>query len=170
MGRDDALRSAQERAISIIQRKQSAALHSAKASGRLGEGLRCTVSSDELDVRMDMPKAFGGDGSAPSPGFFVRAGLIGCVAIGIKMTAAREGIPLESVDVDVEMDFDDGALFGLGDNTAAPLETRLTITLKSPAPWSAVGEMVRRALAVDPYYLAIRDAQRVNFTLVAKQA
>ncbi len=170
MDRDDAIRSAQERAISIFQRKQSAALSSAKVSGRLDEGLRCTVSSDELDVRMDMPKALGGDGSAPSPGFFVRAGLIGCVAIGIKMTAAREGIPLESVDVDVEMDFDDGAMFGLGDNTAAPLETRLTITLKSPAPRAAVEEMARRALAADTYYLALRDAQRVNFTLVADQA
>jgi OsmC-like protein len=119
---------------------------------------------------MDMPKAFGGDGSAPTPGFFVRAGLIGCVAIGIKMTAAREGIPLESVDVDVEMDFDDGAAFGLGGNSAAPLETRLTIALKSPAPWAAVADMAQRALAADTYYLAIRDAQRVNFTLVAKQA
>jgi hypothetical protein len=85
------------------------------------------------------------------------------------MTAAREGIPLESVDVDVEMDFDDAAMFGLGDNTAAPLETRLTITLKSPALWTAVAEMARRALAADPYYLAFRDPQRVNFTLVAGQ-
>ena len=86
------------------------------------------------------------------------------------MTAAREGIPLESVDVDVEMDSDDGAMFGLGDNTAAPLKTRLTITLKSPAPWAAVEEMARRALAADTYYLAFRDAQRVNFTLAAEQA
>jgi uncharacterized OsmC-like protein len=170
MDRDDAIRSAQERALSIFQRKPSAALTSFKASGRLEKGLRCTVSSDALDVRMDMPTALGGDGSAPSPGFFVRAGLIGCVAIGIKMTAAREGIPLESVDVDVEMDFDDGALFGLGDNTAAPLETRLTITLKSLAPWAAVEEMARRALAADTFYLAFRDAQRVNFTLVADHA
>ena len=86
------------------------------------------------------------------------------------MTAAREGIPLEMVAVDVEMDFDDGAMFGLGDNTAAPLETRLTITLKSSAPWAAVEEMARRALAADTFYLAFRDAQRVNFTLVAERA
>jgi uncharacterized OsmC-like protein len=170
MGRDDAVRSAQERTISIIRRKPSAALSSAKTSGRLDEGLHCTVSSGQLKVKMDMPNALGGDESAPTPGFFVRAGLIGCVAIGIKMTAAREGIPLESVDVDVEMDFDDGALFGLGDNSAAPLETRLTIVLKSPAPWAAVEEMAQRALAADPYYLAIRDAQCVKFALVAKQA
>jgi uncharacterized OsmC-like protein len=170
MDRDDDIRSAQERALSIFQRKQSPALSSAKASGRLEEGLRCTVLSNELNVRMDMPKALGGDGSAPTPGFFIRAGLIGCVAIGIKTTAAREGILLESVDVDVEMDFDDGAVFGLGNNTAAPLETRLTITLKSPAPWAAVEEMARRALAADTFYLAFRDAQRVHFNLVAEQA
>jgi len=30
--------------------------------------------------------------------------------------------------------------------------------------------MARRALAADTYYLAFRDAQRVNFTLVAEQA
>src|SRR5271166_2071554 len=151
MDRDDDIRSAQERAISIIRRKPSAALSSAKTSGRLDEGLHCTVSTGQLKVTMDMPKALGGDESAPTPGFFVRAGLIGCVAIGIKMTAARAGIPLEPVDVDVEMDFDDGAMFGLGDNTAAPLETRLTITLKSPAPWAAVEDMAQRALAADPY-------------------
>jgi uncharacterized OsmC-like protein len=170
MDRDDDIRSAQERTLSIFERKPSAALSSAKTSGRLDEGLHCTASSGQLDVRMDLPKALGGDGSAPTPGFFFRAGLIGCVAIGIKVTAAREGIPLESVDVDVEMDFDDGAMFGLGDNTAAPLETRLTITLKSQAPWAAVEAMARRALAADTYYLALRDAQRVNFTLVAEQA
>jgi organic hydroperoxide reductase OsmC/OhrA len=170
MGRDGDIRSAQERVLSIFGRKPSAALSSAKASGCLEEGLCCTVSSSQLDVRMDMPKELGGDGSAPTPGFFVRAGLIGCVVIGIKMTAAREGIPLESVNVDVEMDFDDGAMLGLGDNTAAPLETRLTIALQSPAPWPAVEAMARRALAADPYFLALRDPQRVNFTLVAEQA
>jgi organic hydroperoxide reductase OsmC/OhrA len=120
MDRDDAIRSAQERALSIFERKPSAALSSARTSGRLDEGLRCTVSSGQLDVRMDMPQELGGAGSAPTPGFFIRAGLIGCVAIGIKMTAAREGVPLESVDVDVEMDFDDRAIFGVGDNSAAP--------------------------------------------------
>jgi uncharacterized OsmC-like protein len=92
MDRDDSIRSAQERVISIFERKPPAALSSAKASGHLDEGLHCTVSSRELDVRMDMPKALGGDESAPTPGFFIRAGLIGCIAIGIKMTAACEGI------------------------------------------------------------------------------
>jgi hypothetical protein len=67
MDRDDDIRSAQERAVSIFERKPSAALSSAKASGRLDQGLYCTVSSNELDVSMDMPKALGGDESAPTP-------------------------------------------------------------------------------------------------------
>ena len=113
-----------------------------------------------------MPKVLGGDGSAPTPGFFIRAGLIGCVAIGIKMTAAREGVPLESVDVDVEMDFDDSAVFGLGSNSAAPLETRFTIALQSSAPWDQVTAMVDRALAADTFFLALKDAQNVKARVV----
>jgi hypothetical protein len=64
------------------------------------------------------------------------------------------------------MDFDDSALLGMGGNTAAPLETRLTITLKSAAAWSEVTAMVQRALAADPFYLALRDAQNVKVGMV----
>ena len=109
----------------------------------------------------------GGDETGPTPGFFIRAGLIGCVAIGIKMTAIREGIKIDALDVDVEMDFDDGAMFGLGSNTAAPLATRFIIAIESPAPRSELEAMVARALAADPYFLALRDAQKVTAEVVA---
>ena len=115
---------------------------------------------------MDVSQVLGGDEKGPTPGFFIRAGLAGCVAIGIKLTAAREGIAIDSIDVDVEMDFDDGAMLGVGSNTAAPLQTRLTITLDSAEPWERVTAMVDRALAVDPYFLALRDAQNVTARLV----
>src|SRR5262249_31362744 len=115
---------------------------------------------------MDMSKVLGGDGKGPTPGFFIRAGLAGCVAIGVKLTAAREAIAIDTLDVDIEMDFDDSAMFGIGSNSAAPLETRFIITIKSPAPWKDVAAMVDRALAIDPFYIALRDAQKVTTRLV----
>ena len=118
---------------------------------------------------MDMAEAIGGDGSAPTPGFFIRAGLVGCIAIGIKLTAAREGIDIGAIDVGVEMDFDDGAMLGVGDNSAAPLETRFTIAIESTAPWDEVEAMVGRALECDPYFLALRDAQSVKTKLVSAE-
>ena len=166
MHRDVEIRAAQERAADIFRRKPGAALSTKRASGHLSQGLVCTVHQDDYKAVMDMPPPIGGEGSAPTPGFFIRAGLAGCVAIGIKLAAAREGIAVETIDVDVDMDFDDSALLGMGGNTAAPLETRLTITLKSAAPWSEVTAMVQRALAADPFYLALRDAQNVKVSMV----
>jgi uncharacterized OsmC-like protein len=117
---------------------------------------------------MDMGAVLGGGDAAPSPGFYIRAGLIGCIAIGIKMTAAREGTQVDSVDVDVEMDFDDSAMLGMGANSAAPLSTRITISVDSPAPPATIESMVDRALAADPFFLALRDPQSVVTRVVCR--
>jgi uncharacterized OsmC-like protein len=168
MSRDPEIRAAIERVVSVFRRKPEAALSSKKASGRLEEGLVCRLTSDGPAVAMDMPKVLGGGESAPSPGYFIRAGLIGCVAIGIKLTAVREGIDIDAIDVDVEMDFDDGAMLAEGTNSAAPLETRLTIRIESAAPWDVVAAMVDRALDSDPYYLAFRDRQNIKADVAPK--
>ena len=61
-----------------------------------------------------MPIAFGGAATGPSPGFHARAAVASCAAIGIKSAAARAGLALEQVNVRVEMDFDDRAIFWYG--------------------------------------------------------
>jgi uncharacterized OsmC-like protein len=168
MHKDAEIRTAQERVIQVFRKKPTAAFSSMRASGHVGEGLACTVRQGDHQAVLDMSKALGGDERGPTPGFYIRAGLVGCIAIGIKLTAAREGIELDAIDVDVEMDFDDGAMLGLGSNTAAPLETRVVIALATAAPWDQVTAMVERALAADPFFLALRDAQKVVTRVVAK--
>ena len=170
MSRNEKIRLAVERVADVFRRKPSAAMDTMRARGRVEDGLVCNVRQGDYTAVMDMAEAIGGDGSAPTPGFFIRSGLVGCIAIGIKLTAAREGIDIKAVDVDVEMDFDDGAMFGVGNNSAAPLETRFTIAIESSAPWDAVTSMVLRALECDPYFLALRDAQSVKTSLVPAKA
>ena len=170
MSRDEKIRTAVERVADVYRKKPSAAFDTIRASGRIEQGLVCNVRQGDYAAVMDMAEAIGGDGSAPTPGFFIRAGLVGCIAIGIKLTAAREGIDIGAIDVGVEMDFDDGAMLGVGNNSAAPLETRVTITVESPAPWGEVEAMIGRALECDPYFLALRDAQSVKARLVPAKA
>ena len=110
MDRNAQIRAAQERIVAVFQKKPNAAFSSVRANGHLGDGLTCRVRQGDHEAVMDMGKGIGGDGTAPTPGFFIRAGLVGCVAIGIKLAATREGIAIDSIDVDVEMDFDDGDL------------------------------------------------------------
>jgi uncharacterized OsmC-like protein len=166
MSRNEKIRTAVERVVDVYRKKPGAALDTIRAAGRIEEGLICNVRQGDYKAVMDMAQGIGGDGSAPTPGFFIRAGLVGCIAIGIKLTAAREGVDIGAIDVGVEMDFDDGAMLGVGDNSAAPLETRFTITVESTAPWEEVQAMIGRALERDPYFIALRDAQSVKTQLV----
>ena len=58
-------------------------------------------------------------------------------------------------------DFDDSALFGLGTATAAPIETRISIAVESDEYETRVREIVDRALTMDPWFLTLRDPQKV---------
>ncbi|MGE3875856.1 MAG: OsmC family protein [Parvibaculaceae bacterium] len=169
MDRNAEIRAAQERVIAVFQQKPQAALSTVKGNGRIEDGLACTFRQGRHEAIMDMGKVLGGDEKGPTPGFFIRAGLAGCIAIGVKLTATREGMPIDAVEVGVEMDFDDGALLGVGKNSAAPLATRVTIAVQSQVPLDRVTAMIDRALAADPYYLALRDAQNVTARVVAKE-
>jgi uncharacterized OsmC-like protein len=113
-------------------------------------------------AQVDMPVGFGGTATGPSPGFHARAAVASCTAIGIKSAAARAGLTLEQVNVRVEMDFDDGAIFGMGSNTAAPISTKLLISLKSDCSDEELNTLVTEALEADPYFLALRDRQTVT--------
>jgi hypothetical protein len=72
------------------------------ATARIVDGLRCRIEgpSGEL-LETDMPAGVGGGGSAPSPGWFLRAATAGCVASLATMRAAQLGAALADVQVEV---------------------------------------------------------------------
>jgi uncharacterized OsmC-like protein len=160
------IRSAQQRVIEAFQCKPALALSTVKGSASLTEGLLCRYRQGEHEAAMDMGTVMGGAGAAPTPGFYFRAAVAGCAAIGIKMTAAREGLELDGVTVDIEMDFDDSALLGMGKNSAAPLETRFKVSINSSEDNARLVAMVDRALAADPFFIALRDSQKVTTTVI----
>ncbi len=151
--------------MSVFHRRPEAALDTKHADARITEGLACIVTEGDREVLIDMSEPVGGSELGPSPGFHARAAISGCVAIGIKMTAVRLGIELRSVQVSVDMDFDDSALFGMGGASAAPLRTHLKITLASAADRETLQGLVDTALKADPYFLALRDPQKVETSM-----
>ena len=158
---NDEIRHAQTKVIERLSADPVAARVTISAAGHVGDGLACTVKQGKFTTTMDMGPAMGGAAFGPSPGFFARAAIIGCVAIAIKMTAAREGLKVQSVDVDLETDSDDLAIFGLGGGNAAPLETRISIMVNASEPDGIIADLIERVLKYDPWFLALRDAQTV---------
>ena len=155
------IRARQTRMIKVFESRPDAAFSTSTARASLGAGLRCEFTQGDETAVMDMPEIMGGTNTGPTPGFYARAGIAGCLGIGIRMTAIAEGLDLAAIDIAIETDFDDGAMFGLGPNSAAPLETRLTITLTSDEPENALRALVVTAMERDPWFLALRDAQTV---------
>lgn len=158
---DVAIELAQKSVIKRLMSDPAAATSRISTEGHVGEGLTCTVQEGKFTAVTDLGHGMGGNAAGPSPGFYARTAVAGCVAIGVKMAAARSGMSFRTVDVTVETDFDDLAIFGLGQSTAAPVETRIKICIDSDVEAQAVSELVARVLEMDPWFLALRDSQTV---------
>lgn len=99
------------------------------ARATLGQGLRVEVvgASGERIVT-DMPGGVGGRGQEPSPGWLSRAAVASCVASTVAMEAAREGVTLSSLEVEVDSESDDRGILGMDETVpAGPLSMRIRI-------------------------------------------
>jgi uncharacterized OsmC-like protein len=103
----------------------------APLTARLLEKLRCRVTGTSGEtILTDMPPALGGDGTAPSPGWYLRAALAACTATVIAMRAARLDVALTTLEVTVESEADQRGLLGLDERVSAGvavLRTRVRI-------------------------------------------
>ena len=60
-------------------------------------------------LRIDEPAAAGGTDTGPSPTRLLAASLAGCTAVTIEMYAERKGWEVGRVEVDVDVEYHDGA-------------------------------------------------------------
>jgi uncharacterized OsmC-like protein len=153
----EAIRSAIEAASRhLTEHPDAAAGTDAVATAVLDEGLRFRVDGPNGAVTTDMSTSVGGDASAPTPAWLMRAGLASCDATLVAMEAARDGIELTDLTVTVESDSDFRGVLGVDDSIdAGPLAVRVRIELASPdASEDQLREIVRRAELRSP----VRDA------------
>ena len=129
------------------------------------DGLRCRAEGgDGWAVVTDMPAPVGGGGTAPTPGWLIRAALASCAATTIAMRAAELEIALTRLEVRAESETDMRGLLGAGDSVdPGPVRARLHVDLAAEEAdeqrleelvrWadshSPVGDCLRRAVAVE---------------------
>ena len=159
----DAIRTAIEGASAYLtERPEEARYTDSPATARIESGLRIRVTGAATEELVtDMPGAVGGGGTAPSPGWFLRAAVAACVTSLAAMRAAQLGIPEFSCEVDVDSESDDRGILGLdADVPAGPLSTRIAFCmngsgtdpdrLREVAEWAVahcpVSDAVRRAV------------------------
>ena len=101
------------------------------ATASLREGLVVQVEAPTGErITTDMVASVGGTGTAPSPGWLLRAAEASCVATLSAMRAAMLGITLDTLEVSVDSESDDRGMLGMDDAVpAGPLTGRVQVRL-----------------------------------------
>jgi uncharacterized OsmC-like protein len=83
-------------------------------------------------ITTDMPNGVGGVAGAPTPGWYMRAGVASCTATVIAMRAAELAIPLRHLAVRVESLSNDIGMINDQDGIpAGPLEARMSVEISA---------------------------------------
>jgi uncharacterized OsmC-like protein len=115
MASQAAIRKIAERNIQLLALKPSKGHLTCTTRARLADGLRCEIEEGPWKLAADMPAKAGGEESAPTPGVLGRAALASCIVMGIAAWAARLGVPIDALEVEVQADFNVRGELGVGE-------------------------------------------------------
>ena len=167
------LKSAMERNIKAVRLRPSVGQGTATTTVRIRSGMTTDIEDGPWKMVADEGAGFAGADLGPDPGVFTRAGLGSCLAIGYVMWASVLEVPLDSVEVTVETDYDARGSFGVEDSLAPGWgAVRYTTNVSSPAPESKVREMIdyadRHSSILDVIRRAIPVSGEVKITSAAE--
>jgi uncharacterized OsmC-like protein len=141
------------------------------ARATLDERLRAEVEGPAGErLVTDMPEGIGGRGERPSPGWLLRAAIASCVASTVGMEAAREGVTLRSLEVEVDSKSDDRGILGMDDSVpSGPLTARVRVRAAAEGVEAGrLRKLIERGTGRCPVYDA--TARAIELTLEIETA
>ena len=160
MSEMEKIRTAVERSSKALALKPSLGLGTGISKTTIKNGLTCEMQEGKWKFTADMPESVGGNAEGPTPGVYGRAALGSCLAIGYMMKAASMHIPITTLEVEVQADYDDGALLGTSDEVPGYTEVRYTVTTKNEASGEEILKMLDDADRHSPYLDVFSRGQR----------
>jgi len=112
---------------------------------RVLEGVHCEAEEGRWKIIADSGEKSGGTGKGPDPSCLVRSALGTCFAMGYVIWAARLGVPISNVEVEVQADFDARGQHGIGDIPAGFTEIRYEVKIESTASEEDIQRVLDRA-------------------------
>jgi uncharacterized OsmC-like protein len=137
------LKTALERNLKALELRPSVGRGTAVTTVRVRDGCTADVEDGGWKLIADESVKDGGGGEGPDPGVFGRAALGTCLAIGYAQWAAKFGVALDAIEVEVQTDYDAASMFGLDD--ARPPgwgAVRYVVRIESPAPEADVQRVI----------------------------
>ena len=105
------LKRAMERNKKAVKLRPTVARGTSVSRATIVGGSTCEVVQGPYKLIVDLPKSEGGSDRGPSPEKLGLGALGSCLAIGIVMHAAANEVPLDTVSVEVQADWDGRGTF-----------------------------------------------------------
>jgi uncharacterized OsmC-like protein len=149
---DDRIRDALERNVRAVSTRPDVGRGTNTARAVLEPGLQCTVVEGAHSMRLAMTHKYGGTGEGPNPGVIGRAALASCLALGYGMWASRLGVAFDTLEVEVQADYDVRGELGADDNVRPGYGAiRYIVTVTSNSPDADVLRVLDTADRYSPY-------------------
>jgi uncharacterized OsmC-like protein len=135
----DTIKTTLERNAKAVSLRPAAGQGTAVTRLRLAEGLTCEIQDGPWKLAVGMTQKYGGDNSAPNPGVLGRSALASCLALSYAMWAARMNVPLASLEIEIQADYDVRGELGVSpDVRPGYAAIRYIVTVGSSAPEAEV--------------------------------
>ncbi len=157
--RTDPIKAAFERKQRALRARPYLGQGTATTRVRLLEGLQCSVEEGDWRLLADMSPRSGGDGAGPNPGMLGRGALAACLAMTTRQWAAYLDVPLESLEVEVQADYDARGAYDFPDISPAYSEVRYVLRIQSPAPEATIRQLLQAIEQHTPYLDVFRHPQ-----------
>ena len=149
---NDEIRTIIERNVKAVTLRPSIGQHTGRTTVTLKPGLECEVVEGPWRLTVAMAEKSGGTNAGPSPGVLGRGALGSCLALGYAMYALRLGVPIESLEVEIEADYDSRGELGISPEVPPGYtQVRYTVTVTSPASEEDVLRVLDTADRYSPY-------------------
>jgi uncharacterized OsmC-like protein len=133
------IRAAIDRNVRVLGVKPSIGQGTAVTRVTLRPGLAAEVEDGPWKFSVGMTDKYGGQNNAPNPGVYGRAALGSCMCIGYSMWAARLGVVIGSLSVEVHAVYDVRGELGLADEIRPGYESiRCVVSVETVASDEAV--------------------------------
>ena len=127
------IKAAYERHLKVITQRPSIAEGTQTVKVRARAGLTCDIEASSGAMVTDVALDQGGNGEGRTPGDYFLSGLGGCLAIGYLQHAAKLDVPISSLEVEVQGDYDLHGEYGLNDTPSGYLAIRYIVNIESSA-------------------------------------
>ena len=146
------IRTVLERKAKAVELRPAVGQNTARTKVTWKNGLECELTEGPWSLTIAMGEKSGGSGAGPNPGVLGRGALGSCLALGYAMWAYRLEVPLDSLEVDVEADYDARGELGVADDVPPGYtQVRYIVTVASSAPEENVRRVIDTADKYSPY-------------------